>query len=411
MKSLSKLYRLGPGPSSSHTIAPFNAAKAFAAALPAGSDSIRATFYGSLALTGKGHHSEFAVDTAFAPLPVKLVFDVTTKKTHPLTMKFEAMKGAKVLKEATYISLGGGELLSHDDPSVNEKDIYPFHNFEEIKAYMAKAGINDLKTFCLDFEDPSIEAYLTVALTKMFSAVEDGLSKDGPIPANNNPKLQVSRSAKSMYGVAKAAVDEDAKRTLLISSYAYAVSEGSACGDEVVTAPTCGSSGVLPSVLYYMYKDRGVSFEACRDALYAAGIFGNLVKQNASIAGSIGGCQAEIGTASSMAAAALCFLSGLSLHQQEYAAEVAMEHFLGLSCDPVDGYVIIPCIERNGIGAIRAYTAFLYARYVAPIRQNKVSFDNVVAAMKLTGDSLKKAYKETAQGGLAEILKANQSGK
>jgi L-serine dehydratase len=411
MKSLSKLYRIGPGPSSSHTIAPFNAAKAFSQKLPKGVTAIRATFYGSLALTGQGHHSEFAIDEAFKPLPVQMIFDTVAKKPHPLTMKFEAMKGEKALKEATYISLGGGELLSHDDKSVNEKDIYPFHNFQEIKDYMAKEHLADLKAFCLDFEDPAIDDYLLNAIKEMFTAVERGLSEEGPIPANNNPKLQVSRTAKAMHGVAASIADEEARRTMLISSYAYAVSEGSACGEAVVTAPTCGSSGVLPSVLYYLHHEKGVSIERCRDALYAAGIFGNLVKQNASIAGSIGGCQAEIGTASSMAAAALCYLDGLSLHQQEYAAEVAMEHFLGLSCDPVDGYVIIPCIERNGIGAVRAYTAYVYAKYVAPIRQNKVSFDNVVAAMKLTGDSLKKAYKETAQGGLAEILKASQGSK
>jgi L-serine dehydratase len=199
--------------------------------------------------------------------------------------------------------------------------------------------------------------------------------------------------------------EETARREILITSYAYAVAESSASGEEVVTAPTCGSSGVLPAILYYCYHDQHVPFETVKDALYSAGIFGNLVKQNASIAGAIGGCQAEIGTASSMAAAALCAMEGLSLYQIEYAAECAMEHFLGLSCDPVDGYVIIPCIERNGMGALRAYDAYLYAKYIAPLRKNQVSFDDVVEAMKLTGDSLASAYKETAEGGLAEILK------
>ncbi len=165
------------------------------------------------------------------------------------------------------------------------------------------------------------------------------------------------------------------------------------------------SSGVLPAVLYYLYHDQGLPFEKVKDALYGAGMFGNLVKQNASIAGAIGGCQAEIGTASSMAAAAFCELKGLNFSEQEYAAECAMEHFLGLSCDPVDGYVIIPCIERNGMGALRAYDAYLYARFISPIRMNVVSFDDVVGAMKLTGDALTSAYKETAEGGLAKILK------
>src|SRR5574344_1339234 len=216
MKSLSKLYRIGPGPSSSHTIAPFNAAQAFSHKLPAGVNAIRATFYGSLALTGQGHHSEFAIDEAFKPLPVQMIFDTVAKKPHPLTMKCE-----KALKEATYISLGGGELLSHDDKSVNEKDIYPFHNFQEIKDYMAKEHLADLKAFCLDFEDPAIDDYLLNAIKEMFTAVERGLSEEGPIPANNNPKLQVSRTAKAMHGVAASIADEEAKRTMLISSYAY----------------------------------------------------------------------------------------------------------------------------------------------------------------------------------------------
>jgi len=408
VKSLGKLYRLGPGPSSSHTIAPYNAAKAFASSFAKTADAIEATFFGSLALTGQGHHSEFAIEEAFKPLPVTMIFDVKTAKPHPLTMRFRAFRKHRLIKEATYISLGGGEIHSLDDPSVNEKDIYPFHDFEEIKVFMAKEKIVDLKAFCLRFEEPSIDDYLFKALTQMFVSIEKGLGEEGRIPANGNPRLQVERSAKAMHAVASSIVGQEGYESLLISSYAYAVSEDSACGEAVVTAPTCGSSGVLPAILYYMHKDKGIPFEKCRDALYTAGVFGNLVKQNASIAGSIGGCQAEIGTASSMAASALCYLDGLSLHQQEYAAEVAMEHFLGLSCDPVDGYVIIPCIERNGIGAVRAYTSYIYAKYVAPIRQNKVSFDNVVAAMKLTGASLKKAYKETAQGGLAEILKENE---
>lgn len=408
MKSLRNLYRLGPGPSSSHTIAPYNAARAFSASFQGRVDSIEATFYGSLALTGQGHHSEFAIEEAFKPLPVKMIFDLQSKKPHPLTMRFRAFNKGKPIKEASYISLGGGEIRSQEDPTVNEKDVYPFRDFEEIKAYMTKNNLTDLKEFCLRYEDQSIEDYLSSALKQMFSSIDNGLTEEGQIPANGNPRLQVDRSAKNMHQVALSIKGREGFETLLMSSYAYAVSEESACGKVVVTAPTCGSSGVLPAVLYYMHKIKGVSFEKCRDALFTAGIFGNIVKQNASIAGSIGGCQAEIGTASSMAASALCYLDGLSLHQEEYAAEVAMEHFLGLSCDPVDGYVIIPCIERNGIGAIRAYTSYIYAKFVAPIRQNRVSFDNVVAAMKLTGASLKKAYKETAQGGLAEILKESE---
>jgi L-serine dehydratase len=406
MKSLSKLYRYGPGPSSSHTIAPAIAARSFKRLVtPLAPDRIRVTLYGSLALTGQGHKTDLAVIDALAPYPTDVVFDEKTRVVHPLSLCFEAFRKGELLLARHYASLGGGEVTSTDDESVCEKDIYPYRNLEEIKADMAARAIPNLKEFCLLYEDPSIDAYLLDALKRMFGAIERGLQKEDYLPANDNPRLHWKRCAKGIYKTAEAIQDPDAKREMLISAFAYAAAENSAAGDEVVTAPTCGSSGVLPAVLYYEYKVLGKPLSTVRDSLYAAGIFGNLVKQNASIAGAIGGCQAEIGTASSMAAAALCELEGLSLYQSEYAAECAMEHFLGLSCDPVDGYVIIPCIERNGMGALRAYDSYLYARYIAPLRKNQVSFDDVVEAMKLTGDSLTSAYKETAEGGLAEILK------
>ncbi len=405
MKSLEKLFRFGPGPSSSHTIAPAIAARSFCRLIDGlDFDTIKATLYGSLALTGKGHKTDFAILRAFAPIKTEVVFDEKTKVEHPLSLSFEAFSKGRSVFLRHYASLGGGEITSPDDLSVIEKDIYPFKDFNSIKNEMASHNLKTLKEFCLLYEDPSIDAYLSDSLKRMFACLENGLQADSLIPADGNPKLRWPRFSGKIIKEAKGIIDIDAKREILISGYAYAVGESSASGEEVVTAPTCGSSGVLPSVLYYAYHDCGVSFEKVKDALYAAGIFGNIVKQNASIAGAIGGCQAEIGTASSMAAAALCDIKGLSLFQEEYAAECAMEHFLGLSCDPVDGYVIIPCIERNGMGALRAYDAFLYAKYISPLRRNQVSFDNVVEAMKLTGDSLAQAYKETAQGGLAEIL-------
>jgi L-serine dehydratase len=410
MKSLSKLYRYGPGPSSSHTIAPSIAARSFKnllASYPV--DHVVVTLYGALALTGVGHHSDLAVISSLSPLPVEVVFDKTTPVSHPLSLSFEAFSGSHSLLLRHYASLGGGEITSEDDLSVNEKDIYPFHDLGEIKAFLSSKSLTNLKSFCLSFEEPSIDAYLSDTLKRMFSSIEHALQLETIIPANDNPRLQWKRCAKKIYETSQSITDQEAKREILMTSYAYAVAESSASGEEVVTAPTCGSSGVLPAILYYCYHDLHFPFEAVKDALYPAGVFGNLVKQNASIAGAIGGCQAEIGTASSMAAAALCSLQGLSLYQTEYAAECAMEHFLGLSCDPVDGYVIIPCIERNGMGALRAYDSYLYAKYISPLRKNQVSFDDVVEAMKLTGDSLASAYKETAEGGLAEILKKKKS--
>jgi L-serine dehydratase len=406
MKSLTKLFRFGPGPSSSHTIAPSIAARSFKKLVaPLRPDKIRVTLFGSLALTGVGHRTDQAVIASLAPCPVEVFFDSKTPVSHPLTLSFEAFKNGESILNKHYASLGGGEVTSDDDLSVVEKDIYPFRNLEEIKQKMSAECLPSLKEFCLLYEDPTIDDYLSDSLKRMFACLEAGLRETGYIPTNDNPRLHWKRCAAGIFETAGNIYDIDAKRAILITSYAYAVSESSACGEEVVTAPTCGSSGVLPAILYYCYANLNIPFCKIKDALYTAGLFGNLVKQNASIAGAIGGCQAEIGTASSMAAAALSELQGGSLYQIEYAAECAMEHFLGLSCDPVDGYVIIPCIERNGMGALRAYDSFLYAKYISPMRKNQVSFDDVVEAMKLTGDSLVSAYKETAEGGLAEILK------
>lgn len=405
MRSLRDLYRIGPGPSSSHTIGPHLAAKSFFRyVLDLKPDHFEVTFYGSLAFTGRGHCSSKAVQSALSPYPCDIILDTKTVPPHPLTMAFRAYHKETLLKEATYFSLGGGALMSKEDVSVNEREVYPFRNFEEIKIYLDSNGIKDLKDFCLRFEDENIDEYLLSVVRSMFSCVENGLSKNGKIPANSNPRLEWNRVAGDIYRSALASKDGDGKDTLLMTSFAYAVAEGNACGESIVTAPTCGASGVLPAILYFEHMYRKAPLDKIQDALYVAGVFGNLIKQNSSIAGSVGGCQAEIGTASSMAAAAMSYLEGLSLYQIEYAAECAMEHFLGLSCDPVDGYVIIPCIERNGMGACRAYDSYLYAHSIAPIRSNRVHFDDVVKAMKLTGDSLSPDYKETALGGLAKIL-------
>lgn len=404
MKSLMNLYRVGPGPSSSHTIAPYNAALAFKR-FAGEADSYKVTFYGSLALTGIGHSSDSAIKKALEN--VAFVFDTKTVPPKPLTMRFEASKDGVKTKEATYYSLGGGQLQSDDDPSVNEGDVYPFLDLRAILDFMGRRGISDFKTFALKFEKPEIDDYLMDVVKTMMQTVEKGLKETGKLPANDNPRLAYYRSAGKIFHQAHELAGGEGRRSLFITAYAYAVAESSSNGETVVTAPTCGSSGVLPAVLYYAYHNERIQLTRIRDALYAAGIIGNIVKQNATIAGSVGGCAAEIGTASAMAAAAVCSLWDLTPYQIEYAAEVAMEHFLGLTCDPVDGYVIIPCIERNGMAAVHGYTAYLYARFVAPIRKNQVSFDDVVAAMKITGDSLNSDYKETALGGLAKILEKN----
>lgn len=409
MQSLRELFRIGPGPSSSHTIAPTLAAESFRRRIAdKGGDRIEVTLYGSLALTGQGHGTESAIRGVFAGNNIIFKRDLSSNIPHANYLCFSLFSGDKLLDQAHYTSVGGGELRSEEDPTVNAKEVYPFHTFEEIKTFMKEHGEKDLVAFGLRFED--VREHLSRCLDTMFATVERGLNKEGAICVCANERLRTERVAKKIFEKAQSLEDSDAKTEMLISAYAYAVAEENATGGEIVTAPTGGSAGVLPAALYFLYKNKGINKEILVGSLYVAGVFGNIIKQNATIAGSVGGCQAEIGAASAMAAAALAYVDGLSLYQQEYAAECALEHFLGLTCDPVDGYVVVPCIERNGIGALRAYNAFLYAKHIAPLRKNLVSFDNVVSAMKMTGDSLPTAYKETAIGGLADVLKDTNRG-
>lgn len=407
MKSITNLFRIGFGPSSSHTVAPTIAARSFLNRIKGKKGNhIEVTLHGSLALTGEGHGTRLAIASVLKNYPVH--FHLNLNKDDPsLPNTFDLVfyRDDEVVEKCSYRSLGGGELYSKEDTSLNEKEIYPFSNLEEVKTFMKESDISSVKEFCLRYEEKGTEERMKEIARAMLDSVKKGLSEEGVLPANENKRLHWVRSAKRLYEKSLQIQDEQEKRTIALTSYAYAVSESNASLEEVVTAPTCGASGVLASVLYYAYNDLKIPFSKIVDSLYVAGLFGNVVKQNASISGAIGGCEAEVGTATSMAASALCFLFDLSFHQCEYAAECAMEHFLGLSCDSVDGYVIIPCIERNGVGALRAYDSYLYAKYVEPIRDNQVSFDNVVKAMKLTGDSLSSDIKETANGGLAKVLK------
>ena len=277
------------------------------------------------------------------------------------------------------------------------KQIYPHHNLNEILDYCDKKGIN-LYDYTLKFENNDFKAYLYEILNAMFKCVESGLSTTGIIPG----RLQLKRVAKSIYQQAINTRRSGERDRLLISSYAYAVSEENACGHQIVTAPTCGASGVLPAVMYYCYKQLNIPRKELIKALAVAGIFGNVIKTNATISGADGGCQAEIGSACAMAAAAYGWTLELNNNLIQYAAEMGLEHNLGLTCDPVGGYVQIPCIERNGFGALRAIDAAMYAKQLGYLRTNKVSFDAVVRVMKQTGKDLNSAYKETSLGGLAK---------
>lgn len=401
METIKDLYIIGPGPSSSHTIGPHRAALDFIKDLNKEDvDEIIVTLYGSLALTGKGHLTDRTISDVLRDYKHTINFDYSLKNLlHPNTVKFDAYKNNKIIKEKTYFSVGGGKIVTNLN-NLEGIEVYDLNSFDSIKKYLIDNKLN-LIEYINQKENKDLDEYLAKVFDKMMDSVESNLKKDGLIPGN----LKLSRVAKTIFENANKLNSGEEKYLMLITSFAYAAVEGNASGELVVTAPTCGSSGIIPAILYYEYKYNNVSKSTIIDSLKVAGIFGNLCKRNASISGAVLGCQAEVGVASSMASAALCYIHGLSLYQIEYGAEVALEHFLGLTCDPVEGYVQIPCIERNGIGALRSYNSYLYAKNIAPFRHNKVSFDDVVEAMKMTGESLNSDYKETSGGGLAKVVK------
>lgn len=397
LTSLRTLYKIGPGPSSSHTMGPFKAAGDFLTLLPVDFDgTVKVTLFGSLALTGRGHMTDRIIEKAFGKIPTEIVFDINTKPIHPNTLKFEAVVSGDMISE-TYLSVGGGTVLRQGQTLIEEEEKYDVDSLETLKDRLQSISLRDYVCKC---EGADIESYLTEILHAMFMCIENGLTKTGTVAGT----LKVKRVAKEIFELAQAAEPKEAVM-LTLAAYAYAVAEENSGGFQVATAPTCGSAGVLPAVLYYLYKYKGYDEDKLIEGLMVAGLIGLIVKHNATISGAVGGCQAEIGTATSMAAAALTYLKGQDLGTVEYAAELAMEHSLGLTCDPVGGYVAIPCIERNAVGALRAYEAYVMARFIGKARRNAVTFDEVVAVMAETGRSLPTEYKETSLGGLAKIHK------
>ena len=394
MKSIKSIYKIGHGPSSSHTVGPYRAAKIFGRRYPA-ADSFRVTLYGSLAFTGEGHGTGKAIRSA---LPnAEILFNRTERSLpHPNTMLFEALRGGEVLGSARIFSIGGGSIRIENEASEEEIEVYPQENFSQMLESSRSQNI-DLPTFIYQMEGASLRPYLERIWKAMKASVERGLAAEGILPGG----LNVARKARLLYE--KRCYNESADVTMnrVIAAYAYAVSEENADENIVVTAPTCGSCGVLPSVMYYMHKDRGFPQEEILDALAVAGLVGNVIRTNASISGAECGCQAEIGSACSMTAAAIAALYKLNIDQIEYAAEIAMEHNLGLTCDPVGGLVQIPCIERNAVAAMRAITAVNLSRFLYTTR--KISFDEVVATMYRTGLDMDEKYRETSHGGLAVI--------
>lgn len=402
MESLKELYRIGRGPSSSHTMGPAHAADMFKKSFPE-ADSFKVILYGSLAKTGKGHLTDQTLKEQFAPVNAEIVFDSETNPTvfkHPNTMDFHARKNGKELASWRIYSTGGGKIEIEGQSPEQNPEVYPLESYREIKAFCRENGIR-LWQYAEMCEGAEIWSYLDKVWQTMKDAVQRGLKTEGELKGG----LGVKRKAGFLFSQRHIDESAETRQNRIVCSYAFAVSEESAAGGTVVTAPTCGASGVLPAVLMYEQGKNGFKDEDILHALAAAGIIGNLIKTNASISGAECGCQAEVGSACSMAAAGLAELFEMGLDQIEYAAEVAMEHHLGLTCDPIAGLVQIPCIERNAVAAMRAINALSLANFLSNSR--KISFDMVVETMYETGRDLFSKYRETSEGGLAKLYTEN----
>lgn len=392
MESIRQIYKIGHGPSSSHTMGPKKAAELFKSKFPSAT-AFRVTLYGSLAATGKGHLTDVAIIDSLQPLPTEIIWladDVLP--FHPNGMKFEALEQDALIGEWTVYSIGGGDLSDGKTSSV-QQSIYEMNTMEAILAWCQKYG----KTFweyVEDVEGKEVFDYLEVVLETMFAAIARGIDQEGVLPGG----LHLQRKSSAYFTKAKSYTNSLRSRAL-IYSYALAVSEENAAGGRIVTAPTCGSCGVLPAVLYHLKTNHEFRTSKLVRSLATAGLVGNIVKTNASISGAEVGCQGEIGVACSMAAAAATQLFGGSVNQIEYAAEMGLEHHLGLTCDPICGLVQVPCIERNAFAAVRALDSCSFA--TLSDGQHLIKFDKVVQTMKQTGHDLPSLYKETSKGGLA----------
>lgn len=400
MKSIKEIYRIGTGPSSSHTMGPRKAAEHFLSLHPE-AESFEVELYGSLAATGKGHMTDVAIIDTFeaAGKPMNLIWKPKVfLPYHPNGMVFRALDSEnKPTAEWTAYSVGGGAIEGEGLEKEGGDKVYTKNTLTEIMDYCERSG-RSFWEYVDQCEGKEINDYLLKVWETMRNAVERGLATDGRLPG----PLNLRRKARSYYMRAEGYRDNLRSRGLVFS-YALAVSEENASGGMIVTAPTCGSCGVLPAVLYHLWKSRHFSDIEMTHALSTAGLIGNVVKHNASIAGADVGCQGEVGVACAMAAGAACQLFGGTPAQIEYAAEMGLEHHLGMTCDPVCGLVQIPCIERNAYAAARALDANIYSTFSDG--KHRVSFDKLVQVMKETGHDLPSLYKETGAGGLAKDYK------
>lgn len=396
MKSLMELYKIGRGPSSSHTMGPERACKDFLEKHPS-VDAVKVILYGSLAKTGEGHGTDRVIKSTFAPIPCEVVFDlVKTDIPHPNTMEIVGLQQGAEVSKVRVMSVGGGSILYENQQKSDTPDVYDLHTFDDIARYCRAHSLR-LWEYALQKEPPAFLHYMEQVWETMKSAIRRGLEDEGILPGG----LFVKKKARSLYQSQHIDESAETRENRMVCAFAFAVGEQNASGEQIVTAPTCGAAGVLPAVLYYQQKKHNFSDGQIVQALITAGLIGNLIKTNASISGAECGCQAEIGSACSMASAALGELFGLDIDKIEYAAEIAIEHHLGLTCDPICGLVQIPCIERNAVAAMRAINAVSLASFLWDSR--KISLDNVIDTMRETGKDLLPSYRETSEAGLAKI--------
>ena len=397
MKSIRDVFKIGKGPSSSHTIGPEHAAQEFLRRYP-DAELYRVKLYDSLCKTGRGHGTDRVLYAVLGKERTEVQFcDYSPEPLpHPNTLDFFAFRGGEQIGYMRVMSVGGGDIVIEGEPVTEADEIYPENSFAEIHQFCKWRYIS-LSEYVELNEGPEIWDFLAEIWRAMKRSVEIGLHAEGILPGG----LNVVRKAKLLFEQERPNEIPQVRELRMVFSYAFAVAEENADNGTVVTAPTCGSCGVLPSVLLYMQERYDYSDEEVCRALAVAGLIGALVKRNGSISGAECGFQAEIGTACSMAAAALCELKRMTIEQIEYSAEVAMEHQLGLTCDPICGLVQIPCIERNAVAAKRAMDAFNLANFLCGSRN--ISFDMVVRTMKETGRHISASYRETSEGGLAKL--------
>ena len=396
MRSIKEIFVIGHGPSSSHTMGPAFACEHILKKYP-NATKIGVTLFGSLALTGKGHLTDKIIDETLSNIPHDIHFDYKSEKDHPNTMEFDVYLKEGTIKKESIISIGGGTILTSDS-KLKEKELYPHNSMKEILAYCATNSIS-LVDYVLKFENKNIIKYLRKVIKVMDDAHLRGIQAEGDLPG----KLHVARKAKAMLENDKKTKKKNKDVAMMVSITSFAVAEENASGGIIVTAPTCGSAGVVPGVITYL-RMKHIKESLIVKGLLVAGLIGILAKSNASVSGAECGCQAEIGVACAMSAALVATAFDFSNEKVAQAAEIALEHSLGLTCDPVDGYVQIPCIERCAIFAMKAINAVKLAEII-PFSEAKVTLDDSIKTMYQTGKDLRSDYKETSIGGLAKIIK------